>query len=174
MKNSKNKETKKAMEKEPQMNRRSFLNRVWRWLGVIALLEFISLIFPFLRSGNKKEQNKVEDLHTIGKAEEIKAGTVVPYKSGRLYLVRLKNGGFLALSLKCTHLGCSVNWIPEKNEFICPCHSSIFDIKGNVVKSPAPRPLEIFRVVIEEGLVKVDLSKSIARKHFDPRQVVFG
>ena len=74
---NKNKETKKAMEKEPQMNRRSFLNRVWRWLGVIALLEFISLIFPFLRSGNKKEQNKVEDLHTIGKAAVVEDGEIV-------------------------------------------------------------------------------------------------
>ena len=162
------------MEKEPQISRRSFLNRVWRWLGLIALLEFISLIFPFLRSGSKKEDTNIEDLHTVGKVEEIKAGTVVPYKSGRLYLVCLQDGGFLALSLKCTHLGCSINWNPEKNEFICPCHSSIFDLKGNVIKSPASRPLEIYKVVIEEGLVKVDLSKSIARKHFDPRQVVYG
>jgi len=174
MTNSENTKTSKSLKKEAPISRRSFFSRIWRWLGVIAVLELIGLTFPFLRSGSKKEKQVGEDLHTVGRAEDIKAGTVVPYKSGRLFLVRLKDGGFLALSAKCTHLGCIVNWTPGKDEFICPCHSSIFDLKGSVVKSPAPRPLEIYRVVLEEGWVKVDLSKTIPRKYFDRRQVVYG
>ncbi len=36
------------------------------------------------------------------------------------------------MSLKCSHLGCSIVWDEKVNEFICPCHSSKFDITGDV------------------------------------------
>ena len=159
---------------EKPISRRSFINRFWRGLGIIAVLEFAGLTFSFLRSDSKKRKPLDADWQTIGKVKDFKAGTVTPFRGRRFYLVRLKDGGFLALSLKCTHLGCSVNWVPKKDEFICPCHSSIFNMEGTVVRSPAPRSLERYRVMIEGGLVKVDVSEAIPRKFFDNRQVVYA
>ena len=48
-----------------------------------------------------------------------------------------KNGGFLAMSRTCTHLGCTVPWVEDEGRFVCPCHSSVFDINGDVVDPPA-------------------------------------
>jgi menaquinol-cytochrome c reductase iron-sulfur subunit len=43
----------------------------------------------------------------------------------------------------CPHLGCHYDWHPEKKEFICPCHGSIYSIDGKVLGGPAPRSLDI-------------------------------
>jgi cytochrome b6-f complex iron-sulfur subunit len=91
-----------------------------------------------------------------------------------LYLVRQPDGGFLALSLICSHLSCSVLWEENKNQFVCPCHSSAFDIFGNVLSSPAPRPLDYYPVIIEEGKVKVDIGQKIQRKKFEQKQLTYA
>ena len=43
---------------------------------------------------------------------------------------------------------------------MCPCHASSFDITGDVLSPPAPRPLDIFPVRIENDIVKVDTRKA--------------
>jgi menaquinol-cytochrome c reductase iron-sulfur subunit len=42
----------------------------------------------------------------------------------------------------CPHLGCYYEWHPERKEFICPCHGSIYSIEGKVLGGPAPRSLD--------------------------------
>jgi cytochrome b6-f complex iron-sulfur subunit len=98
---------------------------------------------------------------------------VTPFNQGRFYLSRLADGGFLALYRKCTHLGCSVPWDAAQKMFVCPCHASAFDAQGNVLNPPAPRALDLFAVIIENGLVKVDSGTVISRDTFDPGQVVY-
>jgi Rieske Fe-S protein len=52
--------------------------------------------------------------------------------------------GFRAISLACTHLGCTIE---QRNfGFECPCHSSRYDLNGKVLKGPANRDLSKFRV----------------------------
>ena len=97
---------------------------------------------------------------------------MTPFPEGKFYLVRLTDGGFLALSRQCTHLGCTVPWVKEENRFLCPCHTSAFNIKGEVMSPPAPRPLNYFAVRIENSVVKVDISKSMERTSFSKDQVV--
>jgi cytochrome b6-f complex iron-sulfur subunit len=69
-------------------------------------------------------------------------------------LMQEENGDWGALSLVCTHLGCTVIWKPEKKEFHCPCHDGLFDSQGRVISGPPPSPLERLRVkVIGEKVV---------------------
>jgi cytochrome b6-f complex iron-sulfur subunit len=95
---------------------------------------------------------------------------VTAFRDGEFYLARLQDGGFLALHRKCTHLGCTVPWIADEQRFACPCHASAFDMHGDVLSSPAPRPLDLFSVQIENGIVKVDTAKPIRRGRFEPLQ----
>lgn len=61
---------------------------------------------------------------------------------------------FTALSLICTHLGCTVEG--DGNGFICPCHGSRYDDKGQVTRGPASRALRSLRVeVTDEGHLAV-------------------
>jgi nitrite reductase/ring-hydroxylating ferredoxin subunit len=42
----------------------------------------------------------------------------------------------------CPHLGCPVNWHPDRKEFMCPCHGGIFDANGKRVSGPPPRDMD--------------------------------
>ncbi len=52
---------------------------------------------------------------------------------------------FKALSLVCTHQGCTINWVNSSMQFQCPCHGAKFDKDGNVIQGPASRNLQSFR-----------------------------
>nr|MDA3832762.1 Rieske (2Fe-2S) protein [Spirochaetales bacterium] len=67
------------------------------------------------------------------------------FKRSRVVIIRRETEVF-ALSLVCTHLGCTVNVTAEN--IICPCHGSIFDRDGKVLKGPSDKPLE--RLEVEE------------------------
>lgn len=59
---------------------------------------------------------------------------------------------FTVYNPRCTHLGCSYAYVPEKNIFHCPCHVGQFDVRtGAVVAGPPPRPLDRLPVKVEEG-----------------------
>ncbi len=160
---------------EPQIGRRDFAKRTWQILGVIALAEFLWFIISLLRPSKEAHKSRpAESLRVIGNVEEFPAGSVTPDSVNRLYIVREKDGAFLALSLTCPHLGCSVLWNEETQQFDCPCHSSAFDRRGIVLSSPAPRPLDFLPVIIEEGKVKVDMTGVTRRKRFDPNQLTYA
>lgn len=68
-----------------------------------------------------------------------------------LYVVRKNESEVRVFSDVCTHLGCRVSWYADQEHYISPCHNGHFDIVGNVVSGPPPRPLDEFVTKIEEG-----------------------
>ena len=153
-------------------SRRRFLIGVWIGLGVVALAELFWIVFSFLRPGRQRMvQQPVGKVLVAGPVEQFDPGTVTAFREGKFYLVRLDDGGFLALHRQCTHLGCTVPWIAEQGRFACPCHASVFDVRGEVLSPPAPRPLDLFPVRIENGIVKVDTTVPVKRATFDSSQV---
>ena len=112
-----------------------------------------------------------DDVLVAGPAERFEPGSVTAFPQGKFYLVRLEDGGFLALHRECTHLGCTVPWVEDERRFVCPCHASSFDLTGDVLSPPAPRPLDILRVRIENGIVKVVTGRPLRRNSFAPDQV---
>ncbi|MEJ2235204.1 MAG: Rieske (2Fe-2S) protein [Syntrophobacterales bacterium] len=140
-----------------ESSRRSFLNKLWIGLGLVAVAEVVAVVFSFLRSKKSKpRQADSNAVVTAGAVDKFEANSVTAFVRGRFYLARLEDGGFLALSSKCTHLGCTVPWVEKEMKFACPCHGSAFDITGTVINSPAPRPLDIYPISIENNVVKVD------------------
>jgi len=109
-----------------------------------------------------------------GPVAKFPLNSVTAFIRGKFYLCRLEDGGFLAVSRKCTHLGCTVPWLDKEKRFACPCHASAFDIKGEVINPPAPRPLDLYRLFIENNIVKVDIGKRIKRSLFREDQVVYA
>ena len=105
-----------------------------------------------------------------GPVERFAPGSVTAFPAGRFYLSRLADGGFLALSRTCTHLGCTVPWLEDEQRFACPCHASVFDITGEVLGPPADRALDLYPVRIENGIVKVDTTARIRRRTFEAAQ----
>jgi len=97
---------------------------------------------------------------TVGKRQVLAscASVDVPYNGAlvfqeqRIALLRGQSGLF-AISLVCTHLGCTV--VVSGSEISCPCHGSVFDREGRVVKGPADKPLTRLSVNENGGVIEV-------------------
>ena len=74
-----------------------------------------------------------------------------------LYVVRKNENEVWVFSDVCTHLGCRVTWHADQEHYISPCHDGHFDIMGNVVSGPPPRPLDEFVTKVEGGDLFVQL-----------------
>ena len=121
----------------------------------------------------KKESIKI-DLSDAKYGALLSTNGFIILSSDNIIVINKGEEQFIALSSKCTHLGCTVPWVDKENKFACPCHGSSFDIKGSVISSPAVRPLDIYKVSIENNVVKVDTSKSIEREKFLRSQLVYA
>lgn len=163
-------QAKETSHSEP--TRRDFLKLAWTGLGALALLETTGMAVAF--SLPRIAEGEFGSVVTVGPVDDFPPNSVTPFNQARFYLSRLADGGFLALYRKCTHLGCSVPWEQPDNQFLCPCHASAFDARGDVLNPPAPRALDLFPVIIEDGVVKVDTGTVIQRDRFDPSQVVYA
>lgn len=155
-------------------SRRSLLANLWLLLGFVALAELIGVVLAFFKPNREKLNVANQDAIIIGgPVDSFLPGTVTAFVRGRFYLVRLADGGFLALSRTCTHLGCTVPWVAKENKFICPCHASQFDITGEVINPPAPRALDIYQVSVENNIVRIDTSDRQKRSQFEAGQITY-
>ena len=82
------------------------------------------------------------------KGAELKpnSGKVFKFGSRPAILVRTAEGDLRAFSAVCTHLDCTVQFKADTSQLWCACHNGTYDLGGNVVAGPPPRPLEVFVV----------------------------
>ncbi|GAB4438119.1 MAG: hypothetical protein Kow00120_05610 [Anaerolineae bacterium] len=155
------------------LSRRDWLKLAWGAAGALVAVEAGALALKFLAP--RVVEGEFGGVFTVGHVDDFPPGTVTPVEAGRFYLVRLDDGGFLALYRRCPHLGCAVPWEPAAGRFVCPCHASAFEPDGEVVNPPAPRPLDRFPVAVDaEGMIQVDTGTAIERDHPDPTDVVYA
>jgi cytochrome b6-f complex iron-sulfur subunit len=149
--------------------RRRFLAVLAGALGLVALAEITWIALAFMRP--RKRDRGAAGMVVAGPVDRFAPGSVTAFPKGRFYLARLEDGGFLALDRTCTHLGCAVPWVASQKRFVCPCHASAFDIRGDVLSPPAPRALDLLPVRIENGIVKVETGRPLRRRRFAAGQV---
>ncbi len=100
----------------------------------------------------------------VGRVEDYMAGQVDNRwkQKHRIWVVRdlpSQGGGLYVIFARCTHLGCTPNWLSGQNKFKCPCHGSGFRWGGINFEGPAPRPLERCRVALaDDGQILVDVN----------------
>lgn len=79
-----------------------------------------------------------------------------PFQTKEGAILVPKDGSLQALSNRCTHLGCSVEYEQTSNELICPCHKSAYDLQGNRLRGPARSDLPALQTVkLESGALQV-------------------
>ncbi|MEZ4667420.1 MAG: Rieske 2Fe-2S domain-containing protein [Anaerolineae bacterium] len=153
------------------LSRRNFLNLTWGAAGALALVEAGGVVLSFFAP--RVVEGEFGGVIEAGPVESFPVGSVTPFTQGRFYLVRMPDAGFLALYRKCTHLGCAVPWNSAEGRFICPCHASAFEMDGQVINPPAPRPLDRFSIIIVNGIVTVDTGIPIQRDHTTQEDLVY-
>jgi len=56
--------------------------------------------------------------------------------------------GVTARSLLCTHQGCNVRWIEDRQIYLCPCHEGKFNAEGQPTYGPPREPLRELTVTL--------------------------
>lgn len=118
-----------------------------RFIGVMGLLLFLGGVVRFLVPFRSRTHRIV----TVRTAE-IPADGALVLRGDRVAVMR-RGGRFQAVSLVCTHLGCTVSVGPSG--MLCPCHGSRFDASGAVLAGPARRPLPHLPVVERGDLLEI-------------------
>jgi arsenite oxidase small subunit len=66
-------------------------------------------------------------------------------------LFKRSDGTLEAYSILCTHVCCECSYIASSNVFYCPCHGSVFDTSGKVLRGPAAYPLPSISLTVDSS-----------------------
>ena len=149
---------------EKKIDRRQFMSWV---TGAISAIIGLGLGIPAIAyivgpSLKKEETQSWINLGSISKVElgtpslfktkiQRQTGWIVNEEQISVFVLTENGRDFLAMSNICTHLGCRIRWIDDREEFFCPCHNGVFDKDGRIVSGPVPRPLDRFETKVENG-----------------------
>lgn len=152
----------------PEITRRGLIGGAWAaFAGFLAASAGATARFMFPNVLYEPSQR-----FKLGKATDLPQGVTIN-KDQRVWVVRSEQGIY-ALWSRCTHLGCTPNWFPAESRFRCPCHGSNFNLGGDVIAGPAPKPL--WRVAVDvnpDGDLVVDKSVMENRPGFRDKAPFF-
>jgi cytochrome b6-f complex iron-sulfur subunit len=146
------------------LNRRKFFIAAGNAAIGIAAIGSLGVTLDFLAP---KVLLELPRRFVIGVLANMQPNSVTFDAEHRLIVFRDKHGYFYALSAVCTHLGCIVEWkatgIPGHPEGViaCPCHGSVFNKTGDVIRGPAPRSLDRFKMYLEDDRIIVDMTETV-------------
>ncbi len=66
-------------------------------------------------------------------------------------LMKKSDGSVSAISLLCTHVCCVCQYESGNGDLFCPCHGSVFDLNGNVLRGPAQTKLPSIQLRIDSN-----------------------
>jgi len=126
-----------------------------RWvswlLGTSLGATLLAFAYPILRYLVPPEASEpsLTEFELDIKASDIapNSGRIVPLGGKPVLLFRTASGELRALTAKCTHLDCTVQYRAERSDIWCACHNGTYDLKGQNVSGPPPRPLTPLEVI---------------------------
>ena len=140
------------------LDRREFLSTGWKvgaaLIAAAGAWTTWDLLKPRVGAGFAAEVKTVAP-------DAVPANTVLEIPEARAYLTKV-NDEVVALSEKCTHLGCRVPFCDSSGQFECPCHGTVFNRAGDPVTGPAPRGMDRYAVEVVDGIIVIKTAETIA------------
>ena len=130
------------------MKRRSAIDL---FLGGSLAATIAAFIYPVVRYLLPPKRPSVsQDTVVAAKTGELAPNSAKVFRFGAApaILVNTPEGKLVALTAVCTHLACTVRFEADTETLFCPCHNGRFDLGGNVLSGPPPKPLETFAVTV--------------------------
>jgi Rieske Fe-S protein len=142
--------------------RRRFLN--W-FLGTSVGALAASVLYPMVRFISPPETpeaatNQVEAGFTNDPEIAERGFKIVRFGAEPVILIRVAEDDYRAFAGTCTHLDCIVEYHKDQRRIWCNCHNGEYNLHGQQVAGPPPRPLAPY---------KVDL---VAKAVGEPQQIV--
>jgi Rieske Fe-S protein len=78
---------------------------------------------------------------------------------------------YIAITSRCSHVGCPVHFVQAAGSFICPCHGGVYNFRGIRTGGPPPRPLDRFFTRVRAGRLEIGPRYSVNNhlQRFSPR-----
>jgi Rieske Fe-S protein len=141
---------------QPDPTRRRFIN--W-WLSTTAGAFLASVLYPVTRYLIPPEiaESTAASVTLPVKLDEVKpnSGQIFKFGNRPAILVRTASGDLKAFSAVCTHLNCTVQYRADLGHIWCACHNGHFDLNGQNIEGPPPRPLDAFVVNVRGAQIVV-------------------
>ncbi|MCM1983782.1 cytochrome b6-f complex iron-sulfur subunit [Lyngbya confervoides] len=149
----------------PSPSRRQFLNfltgtvvAVTAGAALYPMTQFFLPISETSEDGGQLAKDQLGNPIPAGQLLALAPGSralVAGLEGEPTYLTVTEDGSLDRMGIvdNCTHLGCTFPWNPTDQQFQCPCHGSLYDSRGQVVRGPAPLPLKLTRVEVKEGAI---------------------
>ena len=141
---------------QPDPTRRRFIN--W-WLGTTVGAFLASVLYPVTRYLIPPEiaESTAASVTLPVKLDEVKpnSGHIFKFGNRPAILVRTASGDLKAFSAVCTHLNCTVQYRADLSHIWCACHNGHFDLNGQNIGGPPPRPLDAFVVNVRGAQIVV-------------------
>lgn len=142
--------------------RREFIQRC---LGSLAGITIIGTVAPLLAGCEISELKAPtpsgnEVIFDVSSLTQDNQGLVTSQTGpdgAPILLVRVTAIEYVALSMRCTHEGCTVN-APMADAITCICHGSVYTLTGEVVKGPAPSNLHNYPLTYDATSGKVTVT----------------
>ena len=160
------------MDNQSGANRRGFFEHAIHGLGALitAALGLPAAAYLLMPPKSKKKEAWIEagniSLIDAKVPEEVVFrrtrvdGWKVTSEKATAWVVKVSDQQVVALAPQCTHLGCAYHWDDKNQNFLCPCHTSVFAKDGKVLSGPAPRALDRYQSKVENG--KIYLGEIVA------------
>ena len=141
--------------KNEKVSRRNALNYI---LGAGFSTIGLATIYPIVRYIIPPEAQETGTKSVLaGKVGELNPNEGKIFKLGNTpAILILRPGGdpgnalnYIAFTAVCSHLNCTVQYRSDLKEIWCACHNGHFDLNGNVISGPPPKPLIQYRVAIK-------------------------
>lgn len=143
-----------AAPAEGRETRRQFLRGLSRaFLGLWAL-GGAGVVAAYMQP---REHAEGGGLVRVGSLDELRIGDARLMRHGAkpFFVVRTSESNVVALSAVCTHVRCILSFDRDRRTIVCPCHDGKFNLRGDVMSGPPPRPLPTFEVTLRAGEVYV-------------------
>jgi Rieske Fe-S protein len=104
------------------------------------------------RGSQSARTSSVKPNGAIANTNDLQVGSPVYFEYPKGYpsmLLKKANGALVALSMLCTHVCCECTYEPSSSVIFCPCHGSVFDSTGSVLRGPAGTPLPSVELTID-------------------------
>ena len=137
------------------MGRRRFLDYLFG-TSLAALIG--AVLYPILHYLVPPKVKEVTAASVVAaKASELSlnTGKIVPFGRKPAIVLRTPEGEVRAFNAVCTHLACTVQYRADLKHIWCACHDGHYDLHGQVLAGPPPRPLEPFKVTVKDDDVIV-------------------
>jgi Rieske Fe-S protein len=134
----------KRQGKEVEYSKRGFVKALAGFAGLIGLGVLVGSIKlpasagPTVQTTTSTQAGAPKG--SVANVNSLQVGVPVYFEYPTGYpnaLIKNSDGSLTAVSTLCTHVCCQCSFDSSQKVFFCPCHGSIFDIAGKVVRGPA-------------------------------------